>query len=71
MTGISSNLGLLLIGVYWVGMTGLVINNFTRTNDGQQTTYNGRTSEQRLEVRTLENGAQRTVSISPTKEVRI
>ncbi len=56
MTFLPSKLGLLLIGVYWVGMTGLVINNFARTNDGQQTTNNGRTSNERLEIRTLENG---------------
>ena len=57
MTGIPSKLGLLLLGVYWVGMTGLVINNFTRTNDGQQTANNGRTSEQRLEIRTMADGS--------------
>ena len=66
MTFLSPKLGLLLIGVYWVGMTGLVINNFTQTNDGQQTANNGRTSEQRLEVRTLADGAQRAGTLYPS-----
>ena len=50
-------------------MTGLVINNFTQTHDGQQTAYNGRAPDKRLEIRTMEDGAQRTISVSPTEKI--
>ena len=38
MTGIPNRIGLLLIGVYWFAMVGLVVNNFTRTNN-EEVTY--------------------------------
>jgi hypothetical protein len=55
MTGLPSKIGLLLIGVYWFGMTGLVVNNFTRTNYEQSTG---------LEIRTQENGIERAGTFS-------
>ena len=35
MTAIPSKVGLVLLGIYWFGMTALVVNNFTRTNCDQ------------------------------------
>jgi hypothetical protein len=35
MTAIPSKVGLVLIGIYWFGMTALVVNNFTRTDCDQ------------------------------------
>ena len=51
MTAIPSKVGLVLLGIYWFGMTALVVNNFTRTNYEQPTG---------LEIRTEANGAERT-----------
>ncbi len=33
MTAIPSKGGLVLLGIYWFGMTALVVNNFTRTDN--------------------------------------
>jgi len=54
MTGLPSKIGLLLIGVYWFGMTGLVVNNFTHKNYEQSG----------LEIRTQENGIERAGTFS-------
>ena len=50
MTALPNRVGLILIGIYWFGMTGLVVNNFTRTNYEQPTG---------LEIRTETNGVER------------
>ena len=51
MTGIPSKIGLLLIGIYWFGMTGLVVNNFTRTNN-EEVTYSSLVPRLRTNDRT-------------------
>jgi len=51
MTGLPSKIGLLLLGIYWFGMTGLVVNNFTRTNN-EEVTYSSLVPRLRTNDRT-------------------
>jgi len=48
MTAIPSRIGLVLLGIYWFGMTALVVNNFTRT-DNEEDTHKSLVSYLRLD----------------------
>ena len=51
MTAIPSKVGLVLLGIYWFGMTALVVNNFTRTNN-EEVTHSSLVSYLRINHRT-------------------
>jgi len=51
MTAIPSKVGLVLLGIYWFGMTALVVNNFTRTNN-EEVTHQSLVSDLRVNHRT-------------------